>query len=161
MAKAGFIKTIKKNIPFKNISTNFLYLVLLFILSILMFFVFNKYNVETLRNNITLEVTLIGSYNNTTHKFIRDNAFAKLKQEYNKRKKEISFIEFKSFIEFRHVNDVNKYRIPLNEPVSKSHFPMVVFSTIAPTTKNKVYVSRINSDKLDASNVRSKIKSFE
>ena len=120
-----------------------------------MFFVFNKYNVETLRNNMTLEVALIGSNNNTKHTFIRDNAFAKLKQEYKKRINEIYFIEFKQ------ANDIKRYQIPSNEAVNDSHYPMVVFSTIAPITNKKVYVSRINSDMLDVSNVRFKIRSFE
>ena len=46
MAKGGLIKTIQKNIPFKKLSTTFISLAMLFILSIVLYFIFNKYIVE-------------------------------------------------------------------------------------------------------------------
>jgi len=46
MAKGGLIKTIQKNIPFKKLSTTFISLAILFILSIVLYFIFNKYIVE-------------------------------------------------------------------------------------------------------------------
>jgi hypothetical protein len=42
MVKAGFIKSIQKNTPFKKLSTSFISLAMLFILSIVLYFVFNK-----------------------------------------------------------------------------------------------------------------------
>lgn len=50
MAKSGFIKTIQKNSPFKNLSTAFITLALLFIVSIILYFVFNKHSLENLDN---------------------------------------------------------------------------------------------------------------
>ena len=46
MAKRRFAKSIIKNNPFKKLSAVFISLVLLFILSIVLYFVFNKYTVE-------------------------------------------------------------------------------------------------------------------
>ena len=54
MAKSGFIKTIQKNSPFKNLSTAFITLALLFIVSIILYFVFNKHSLENLDNNTTI-----------------------------------------------------------------------------------------------------------
>ena len=51
MAKAEILKTIKKNIPFVNLSTTFIFLALIFILSIISFFIFNKHIVENLAGN--------------------------------------------------------------------------------------------------------------
>ena len=51
MAKSGFIKTIQKNSPFKNLSTAFITLALLFIVSIILYFVFNKHSLENLENS--------------------------------------------------------------------------------------------------------------
>jgi len=42
MVKAGFIKSIQKNTPFKKLSTSFISLAMIFILSIVLYFVFNK-----------------------------------------------------------------------------------------------------------------------
>jgi hypothetical protein len=50
MAKGGLIKTIQKNIPFKKLSTTFISLAILFILSIVLYFIFNKYIVEGNQN---------------------------------------------------------------------------------------------------------------
>ena len=47
MAKRGFIKSIIKTSPFKKLSTTFISLALLFILSIVLHFIFKKYTVET------------------------------------------------------------------------------------------------------------------
>ena len=46
MAKRRFAKSIIKNNPFKKLSAVFISLVLLFILSIVLYFVFNKYTME-------------------------------------------------------------------------------------------------------------------
>ena len=54
MAKSGFVKTIQKNSPFKNLSTTFITLALLFIVSIILYFVFNKHSLENLDNNHTI-----------------------------------------------------------------------------------------------------------
>ena len=54
MAKSGFVKTIQKNSPFKNLSTAFITLALLFIVSIILYFVFNKHSLENLDNNTTI-----------------------------------------------------------------------------------------------------------
>ena len=54
MAKSGFVKTIQKNSPFKNLSTAFITLALLFIVSIILYFVFNKHSLENLANNDTI-----------------------------------------------------------------------------------------------------------
>lgn len=45
MAKAEFLRTIKKNIPFVNLSTTFIFLAIIFILSIVAFFIFNKQHI--------------------------------------------------------------------------------------------------------------------
>jgi predicted PurR-regulated permease PerM len=50
MTKGGLIKTIQKNIPFKKLSTTFISLAILFILSIVLYFIFNKYIVEGNQN---------------------------------------------------------------------------------------------------------------
>ena len=52
MAKARFLKTIQKNIPFVNLSTSFIFLALIFIVSIILFFIVNK-SIEGLSNSIT------------------------------------------------------------------------------------------------------------
>ena len=62
MAKSGFVKTIQKNSPFKNLSTAFITLALLFIVSIILYFVFNKHSLENLDN-------LKNSDNNTTEDY--------------------------------------------------------------------------------------------
>ena len=70
MAKRRFIKSIQKSSPFKKLSVTFISLALLFILSILLHFVFNKYSVEnfTPKANARIEVMLWtddeGSVNN-------------------------------------------------------------------------------------------------
>jgi len=51
MAKAEFLRTIKKNIPFVNLSTTFIFLAILFMLSIVLFFVFDKHIIENLAGN--------------------------------------------------------------------------------------------------------------
>lgn len=51
MVKAGFIKSIQKNTPFKKLSTSFISLAMLFILSIVLYFVFNKQFREGIKNN--------------------------------------------------------------------------------------------------------------
>jgi hypothetical protein len=48
MAKAEFLRTIKKNIPFVNLSTTFIFLAIIFLISIISFFIFNKHIVENL-----------------------------------------------------------------------------------------------------------------
>ena len=48
MAKAEFLRTIKKNIPFVNLSTTFIFLAIIFLISIISFFIFNKNIVENL-----------------------------------------------------------------------------------------------------------------
>ena len=55
MAKSRFVQNVRNSIPLKKISTNFIFLALLFIASVLMFFIFNKYGLENLDNNSTQE----------------------------------------------------------------------------------------------------------
>ena len=50
MAKAEFLRTIKKNIPFVNLSTTFIFLAIIFLISIVSFFMFNKHIVENMVN---------------------------------------------------------------------------------------------------------------
>ena len=65
MAKVRILKTIQKNIPFVNLSTSFIYLALIFILSIVAFFFFNK-SVENLGN--------FGSFGNDVSKLQNDKS---------------------------------------------------------------------------------------
>lgn len=60
MAKRRFAKSIIKNNPFKKLSAVFISLVLLFILSIVLYFVFNKYTVENFvaRDDIKMVIWL-------------------------------------------------------------------------------------------------------
>ena len=46
MAKRGFVKSIQKTSPFKKLSATFISLAFLFVISIVLHFVFNKYSVE-------------------------------------------------------------------------------------------------------------------
>ena len=69
MAKARFLKTIQKNIPFVNLSTSFIYLALIFVLSIVAFFFFNK-SVENLGN--------FGSFGNDVSKLQNDKSEKKI-----------------------------------------------------------------------------------
>lgn len=69
MAKARILKTIQKNIPFVNLSTSFIFLALLFMLSIIAFFFFNK-SVENLGN--------FGSFGNDVSKLQNDKSEKKI-----------------------------------------------------------------------------------
>ena len=70
MAKRKFIKSIQKSSPFKKLSVTFISLALLFVISIVLYFVFNKYSIEnfTPKANAKIEVMLWtddeGSVNN-------------------------------------------------------------------------------------------------
>ena len=64
MAKSGFVKTIQKNSPFKNLSTAFITLALLFIVSIILYFVFNKHSLENLDNLDNLDNNTTENYDN-------------------------------------------------------------------------------------------------
>ena len=86
MAKRGFIKSIIKTSPFKKLSTTFISLVLLFILSIVLHFIFKKYTVETFipKDDARIEVMLwtddFGSINN---KFV-SNEWMDIVNSYDK-----------------------------------------------------------------------------
>ena len=69
MAKVRILKTIQKNIPFVNLSTSFIYLAIIFILSIVAFFFFNK-SVENLGN--------FGSFGNDVSKLQNDKSEKKI-----------------------------------------------------------------------------------
>jgi len=69
MAKVRILKTIQKNIPFVNLSTSFIYLALIFVLSIVAFFFFNK-SVENLGN--------FGSFGNDVSRLQNDKSEKKI-----------------------------------------------------------------------------------
>ena len=53
MANSRFLQNVKNRIPFfKNVSTNFIFLATLFILSIIMYYMFKKHSLENMENKI-------------------------------------------------------------------------------------------------------------
>ena len=53
MAKSLLLQNVKNKIPFfKNVSTNFIFLAALFILSIIIYYMYNKHSLENMDNNI-------------------------------------------------------------------------------------------------------------
>ena len=53
MAKSLLLQNVKNKIPFfKNVSTNFIFLAALFILSIIIYYMYNKHSLEHMDNNI-------------------------------------------------------------------------------------------------------------
>jgi hypothetical protein len=128
MAKRGFIKTIQNNSPLKKLSTTFISLALLFILSIILYFVVNKFNVEgnANMNTITcgrkLEVVLITSKakNVRPHDFIVRNDWQKIKNNYNYN--HIRYIDVDKALTGKYIN---------NPILAESNYPMVVISDIS------------------------------
>ena len=142
MAKRGFIKTIQNNSPLKNLSTTFISLALLFILSIILYFVVNKFTVEGFTGDKKIEATFITSNANSNHKFT-DSMWNKIKSEY-----------IQSNVTFKKADkqDTDKY---ITERILESDYPMVVFNDISGI--NQTYISVIKNNQLTYNSVKSEL----
>lgn len=135
MAKRRFIKSIQKSSPFKKLSVTFISLALLFILSIILYFVFNKYSVEnfTPKANARIEVILWtddeGSVNN---KFVTDE-WIDIVTTYSKFAKfdKGDFAGFKNYLRngFKGT-DKEQYTTDANLDQLKTALPLVTVSLI-------------------------------
>ena len=64
MANLRFLQNVKNSIPiFKNVSTNFILLASLLILSILVYYMFNKRNLENMDTNVAFTDILSAASN--------------------------------------------------------------------------------------------------
>ena len=149
MAKSGFIKTIQKNSPFKNLSTAFITLALLFIVSIILYFVFNKYTIEGFDKKIQ-KVTLITSRTRGVKPiaFIVHNDWNKIKTKYNNN------FSFYTIDKQQAPNYFQQPRMILAE----SNYPMVVFSSQGSDGRND-YISDIKRYQLTYEKVDSVLHS--
>jgi hypothetical protein len=151
MAKRGFIKSIQKNSPFKKLSTTFISLALLFILSIVLYFVFNKYTIENFAVNGNkldpssnkLEIALISSQAkmHTDHSFVRSNGdWDRIKQTYGTNPAII--------IETQDKSKIGKYITKPN--FSNGDYPMVVLTNVKITSGmlKRTYISHITRPQL-------------
>lgn len=161
MAKRGFIKSIQKSSPFKKLSATFISLALLFILSIVLYFVFNKYTVENFDvsgNNLKvsgkkLEVALISSpaKMHTDHSFVRSNAdWDRIKQTFGTNPAII--------IETQDKSKIGKYITKPN--FSNGDYPMVVLTKVDTTSGmlKRTYITHITREQLSYNSVTSAIK---
>ena len=86
MAKRRFTKSIIKNNPFKKLSAVFISLVLLFILSIVLYFVFNKYTVENFeaRDDLKIVIFLCTDANRSLGNRFVTNEWIQVVAQFNK-----------------------------------------------------------------------------
>jgi type II secretory pathway component PulC len=152
MAKRGFIKTIQNNSPLKKLSTTFISLALLFILSIILYFVVNKFNLEGNANmnrcNTPLEVVLITSNAKKIqpHDFIVRNDWQKIKNKYNH-----------GNIQYINADKASTSIYIRNPILSESNYPMVVISDISGARR---YLTDIKRNQLTYDTLSNKINSY-
>ena len=164
MAKRGFVKSIQKSSPFKKLSATFISLAFLFVISIVLHFVFNKYSLENFDgsgNNTSynsynkLEVALISSpaKMHTDHSFVRSNAdWDRIKQTFGTKAGII--------IETQDKSKIGKYIT--NPNFSNGDYPMVVLTKVGTTsagTPIRKYITRITRSELSYNSVASAINS--
>ena len=107
MAKRGFVKSIQKSSPFKKLSATFISLAFLFVISIVLHFVFNKYSLENFvaRDDLKMVIALWTDENNSQGNSFVTNEWTQVVAHFNK------FATFKkgSLTDFiAYVRDVTK-----------------------------------------------------
>ncbi len=140
MAKRRSMKSFQKVGSLKKLSATFLSLAFLFVISIVLHFVFNKYTIENLANNngaknYTLEVSIIfykdPSNGNVDENITDQNNFSGMKN-YFKNNKKIYFIKDNS-------SRINAYKLPSSSILTAGDYPIAVLSTLSNFNNKKTY----------------------
>lgn len=160
MAKRRSMKSFQKAGSLKKLSATFISLAFLFVISIVLHFVFNKYTVENFDvsgNNLQvsgtkLEVALISSpaKMHTDHSFVRSNAdWDRIKQTFGTNPAII--------IETQDKSKIGKYITKPN--FSNDDYPMVVLTKVDTTSGmlKRTYITHITTAQLSYNSVTSAI----
>ena len=156
MAKRRSMKSFQKAGSLKKLSATFISLALLFVISIVLHFVFNKYSNKTFESfdisGNKLEVALISSpaSMHTQHSFVRSGGdWNKIKQTYETNPAII--------IETQDKSKIKKYITNAN--FSNGDYPMIVLTKVKYTSGmlNRTYISHIRRDQLSYASVTSAI----
>jgi hypothetical protein len=160
MAKRGFVKSIQKAASLKKLSATFISLAFLFVISIVLHFVFNKYIVEGNANRFKpsceggLEVVLITSNarNIAPHDFIVRNDWQKIQNNYE------NFNKFP--IKFFKDDKASTTKYIKNAILSESNYPMVVIREMSNKGKPPRYITDIKRNQLTYDALNNQISSY-